>query len=256
MDPLLQTMKLKGSKFVRPTGNPKYLRLYGHPLCPYVERSLHTLALKKAPFQFVQLDMPSRPQWYFDLPSKGKIPLLELPNASQLITESAIVAQFINNHFPNPPNLMPNHPLLQAKVSMILAKIDDFIPHFYKLLRANRKNKNEGMLNEFRTVLGEFDDILGANKSAPFFLDMETPTFADIFLYPHFCRLLLFEGTEWESLYEGIQVKGFERLGEWIHGMQEIEEIKQNTVNPNKQWELCTRFAETNVFALTLDDDD
>jgi len=37
--------------------NKNYLRLYGHTLCPFVARARYAMALKKIPFQDVQMDL-------------------------------------------------------------------------------------------------------------------------------------------------------------------------------------------------------
>jgi glutathione S-transferase len=40
--------------------NKNHLRIYGHTLCPFVARSRYALALKKIPFQDVQMDLTTK----------------------------------------------------------------------------------------------------------------------------------------------------------------------------------------------------
>eukprot|EP00824_Muranothrix_gubernata_P013930 TRINITY_DN288_c0_g1_i1.p1 TRINITY_DN288_c0_g1~~TRINITY_DN288_c0_g1_i1.p1 ORF type:complete len:533 (+),score=70.47 TRINITY_DN288_c0_g1_i1:1-1599(+) len=229
-EPNLLILRLKDETFVKPPVNPQYMRLYGHPLCPYVERSRMTLGLKGVPFQFVQIDFPSRPDWFKNMESAGRVPLLELPNEEARINESAVVAQFIDEYYQTPFKAMPEEAFLKAWVKVVMAKVDGFVPLFYKAL----KEEDENVAEAIRTSLTWFENKLKENTCGSYFLNQKEPTFADIFFFPHFTRLLYFEGTKLNKVFEEIKFKDFPRVMLWHETMKK---------NPTVQVSLCDKEA-------------
>ena len=53
----LDTISIMDSRHAMPTPNHKYLRLYGHTLCPFVERARLVLAAKGLPYQDVEVNL-------------------------------------------------------------------------------------------------------------------------------------------------------------------------------------------------------
>ena len=80
----------------KPFVNKDYFRLYGHMLCPFVERAALTLSAKKIQFQKCEMDLQEKAYWHKDL-NGGLVPLLEVPNGD-IINESAIITNFANEY--------------------------------------------------------------------------------------------------------------------------------------------------------------
>jgi len=64
-----------------PAPNKLHLRLYGHTLCPFVERV--RLALAGIPYQYVQINLELRTKWHYYL-NNGMVPILETPKNNPL----------------------------------------------------------------------------------------------------------------------------------------------------------------------------
>ena len=88
-----------------PSPNLKYLRLYGHTLCPFVERARLVLAAKKIPYQDVQVNLEKRTRWHYTI-NNGFVPILHTPskggeygNKAAIILESRIIMDYLDAAF-------------------------------------------------------------------------------------------------------------------------------------------------------------
>ena len=77
----------------KPDTNKNYIRLYGHPLCPFVERVALLLAAKNIEFQFCGIDLTKRNKWHF-LASDGQVPALELQDG-RFLYDSDIICDYL-----------------------------------------------------------------------------------------------------------------------------------------------------------------
>lgn len=67
------------------------LKLISHKLCPYVQRAVIALAEKGVPFERIDIDLASKPDWFLKLSPLGKVPVLVVT------TEKGEVALFESN---------------------------------------------------------------------------------------------------------------------------------------------------------------
>jgi len=65
----------------RPLKNEKFVRLYGHDLCPFVQRAMLTLRAKNIPYQYVGIDLTHKNSWHWNI-NKGLVPLIEHPDGT------------------------------------------------------------------------------------------------------------------------------------------------------------------------------
>ncbi len=230
-DPLLQELRLGGKDFVKPAANPKYLRLYGHYICPYVERTLLTLAFKKIPYQFVSIDFPTRPQWFRDLPSQGRVPLLELVNQTDHLAESVAICQYLDEVASTGLELMPKEDtMLRARVRIVMSKIDTFYSDNYKVWTDLGKNKETS--ETLRKGLEWFNETLKENKTrSPFFLDQPHVTIADILLLPMIRRMFLWEHTNRYEAWAALRMYELPQLVRWYDNMMMLPEVCNTTVS-------------------------
>ena len=76
-----------------PETNRTYLRLYGHYMCPFVERVRLVLAARNIPYQDCQVNLERRAKWHYEL-NGGFVPILQLPSG-EVVTESSIIMGFL-----------------------------------------------------------------------------------------------------------------------------------------------------------------
>ena len=67
------------SQHVIPAPNLKHLRLFGHLLCPFVERVRLVLSAQGLPYQDVEVNLEKRTRWHYSL-NGGFVPILETPS--------------------------------------------------------------------------------------------------------------------------------------------------------------------------------
>jgi glutathione S-transferase len=70
---------------------PAALKLISHKLCPYVQRAIIALKEKGVPFERVDIDLASKPDWFLKISPLGKVPVL------LVTTEQGEVALFESN---------------------------------------------------------------------------------------------------------------------------------------------------------------
>jgi len=86
----------------RPPPNKLHLRLYGHTLCPFVERVRLVLAHANQTYQDVQINLELRTKWHYHL-NNGMVPILETPKDNPqfgqhyMIYESRIIMEFLDH---------------------------------------------------------------------------------------------------------------------------------------------------------------
>jgi|EP00670_Eutreptiella_braarudii_P010276 glutathione S-transferase len=126
----LKRMILAGSA-PKPEVNKAHFRMYGHTLCPFVSRARYAFALKKIPFQDVQVDLNEKAQWHLDF-NNGFVPVLETP-AGDLIKESGVVAQFAHDYSSEGFDLWPKDPTQAAFMRLEMAAFDATLGNFFAI---------------------------------------------------------------------------------------------------------------------------
>lgn len=73
------------------------LKLISHKLCPYVQRAVIALKEKGVPFDRVDIDLASKPDWFLKLSPLGKVPVLVLTNEQGEVAlfESNVICEYI-----------------------------------------------------------------------------------------------------------------------------------------------------------------
>ena len=87
------------------------LTLISHHLCPYGQRAAIALAEKGVPFERINIDLASKPDWFLAISPLGKVPVLKV--GDRVIFESAVILEYLEETQPNP--LHPADPLERAE---------------------------------------------------------------------------------------------------------------------------------------------
>lgn len=69
------------------------LKLISHKLCPYVQRAVIALTEKGVPFERIDIDLASKPDWFLKLSPLGKTPVLVV--GDKAIFESAVILEYL-----------------------------------------------------------------------------------------------------------------------------------------------------------------
>lgn len=90
--------------------------LISHHLCPYVQRAAIAMDEKGVPFERINVDLASKPDWFQRLSPLGKVPLLRVEDqfgSDATLFESAVILEYLEETLPGP--LHPDDPLQRAR---------------------------------------------------------------------------------------------------------------------------------------------
>lgn len=80
--------------------------IYSATLCPYAHRSRLTLLEKGVEFQLIEIDLQNKPEGFTDISPYGKVPAIK--HGYKRVWESAIINEYLDEVFPEPPLLPAN----------------------------------------------------------------------------------------------------------------------------------------------------
>lgn len=97
------------------------LTLYDAPRCPYCARVRIMLAEKRVPYEAMTVDLDDRPAWIYEKNATGRVPVLE--EDGWLLPESAVILEYLEERYPEPP-LLPADPGDRAAVRLRIFRFD------------------------------------------------------------------------------------------------------------------------------------
>ncbi|KAL1866672.1 hypothetical protein Daus18300_006616 [Diaporthe australafricana] len=164
------------------------IKLYTNHRCPWAHRAHITLAELGIPFEeeIIDLDTPRSPE-YLKVNPRGLVPSLSYNG--EIITESAVVAQFLADAYPShliPATSDPNGPLTRARIAFFVdawfSKVNSF---WFKTLfakTAGEASENaEGLVNgitkEIEPLLKDAGPFFGGSNNLVKDLQEKTPNF-------------------------------------------------------------------------------
>jgi glutathione S-transferase len=177
------------------------LVLYNAPRCPYVARVRIVLAEKGIEYEVVDVDLDDRPAWLYEKNPTGRVPVVEEDDGRPL-PESAVIMEFLEERYPEPP-LLPPDPADRAAVRLLIFRDGDLTAPYYALRRGD-----EGAAEKLDAALDRFDGLLGEQP----YLGGAEYGLADIALVPWFLRAR-------DML--GVELDGFPALSDWLAGLEQ-----------------------------------
>jgi glutathione S-transferase len=128
------------------------LTLYDAARCPYCARVRIVLAEKNVEYEPIEVDLTDRPAWIYEKNSTGRVPVLE--EDGWLLPESAVIMEFLDERYPDPP-LLAADAADRAQARLWIFRHDDFTKPYYALRRGE-----DGAAARFDVELGRFDAAL------------------------------------------------------------------------------------------------
>ncbi len=197
------------------------VELFSFESCPYAQRTRMALIEKGVDFELTEIDLFNRPDWFKEVSPYGKVPVLR--HAGEVIYESAIINQYLDEVFPEPP-LMPGTPLGRARARIWMDYCETrFLTATHKLMsEADDPKRRAANLVKLDEVL-RFIEYEGLRKlsGGPFWLGADV-SLVDLQFSPFFERFGTYEelaGASWPS--------DCPRLTEWFAAMRERESYRR-----------------------------
>lgn len=215
-DPDLQTIYITSEDQEKPATNLKYPRLYGHHLCPFVEKVRLGFAAKGVKYQRADVDLSRRTKWHLAI-NEGKIPILELPDGTILI-ESKIILEYLEETYPDQGvKTLPTDPKERALLRLDFPLIESLIPDFYAIFIAKGKNPDD--FPKLRAKLQKLEDYLNNKaKDSVFAWGTDHVTQLDFHFYPHLVRIAFLKDSAYHSVYyEKVGFEDFPRIQKYLN---------------------------------------
>jgi len=90
------------------------------------------LAEKGVDYEAVVIELENRPAWVYELNATGRVPVLE--EDGWVLPESAVINEFLEERYPEPP-LLPAEPRERAAARLLIFRHDDFSRPYYAVRR-------------------------------------------------------------------------------------------------------------------------
>jgi glutathione S-transferase len=110
------------------------LTLYDAARCPYCARVRIVLAEKDVEYEAIEVDLTDRPAWIYEKNSTGRVPVLE--EDGWLLPESAVIMEFLEERYPEPP-LLAADPADRSLARLAIYRHSEFTDPYYALRRGD-----------------------------------------------------------------------------------------------------------------------
>jgi glutathione S-transferase len=185
------------------------VKVFSARACPFAHRTRLALGEKRLDFELVEIDLQNKPAWFNAVSVYGKVPALQ--HDGQRIVESAIINEYLEEVYPDPP-LLPKSPAGRATARIWIDYANTrFVPAWGRLLRGETPHEREAARLALEEALEHIETAgLGQlSGGGPFWLGSEL-SLVDLAFYPWFERWPALE------LYRHVGVPArLERLTRW-----------------------------------------
>ena len=160
----LETIYVTESDTPKPATNTEFPRLYGHLLCPFVEKVRIALAARAVKYQDCEVDLGKKTQWHIGY-NGGFVPVWETTKGD-IIIESKVVMDYIEDAYPEQGySLLPADPVLRAQNRIAYSLIDGLTGAWYPLYF--NRGKDEAGFKLLNEKLQKIEEFIIANNQNP-----------------------------------------------------------------------------------------
>lgn len=201
----------------KPRINQKFLRLYGHHLCPFVQRAMLVLTAKQIPYQFVAIDLTHKNKWHLDI-NNGFVPILEQPDGT-IVHDSLDVCDWLQDHTKDGVDLYPGDAEHKQKLKDLVKEICDKITSFIAIacIKDIRDNYSG---DKFAETVEWFDSYLPDSETNIYINGQEHETMADLMVLPFIHCAFLYKDTQLkEKLYDSLDLEKIKKTKHWYDAL-------------------------------------
>lgn len=200
------------------------VEIYSAALCPYAHRSRLTLLEKGVPFKLIEIDLQNKPANFGDISPYGKVPVLK--HGDHRVWESAIINEYLEETFPEPP-LLPTSPIQRAQARLWIHFADTrLFASTHKLLVSQApQQQTEAKQNLTEHLRFIEEGLQKLSKNGSYWLGTEM-SLVDLTFYPWFEQAIVLEH------FRGFEFPvGLNRLKQWCETVAEREAVR-SIANP------------------------
>jgi len=192
--------------------------------CPYAQRVRLVLDAKEIPYQTINLNLSSKPQWFLDKNPLGKVPTVL--DGEEIFYESLPVADYLDDAYPG-RSLNPKGPKEKLHDRMVLAHFDAGISAYYGFVRSKKLPENAQELQEkFKNVFVFLETEL-QKRGTLFFNGQTLPGMLDYMIWPWMERLEVPSAIHADlNNILGVPTSDFALMHAWLKAMKNDEVVK------------------------------
>ncbi|OQV25545.1 putative Pyrimidodiazepine synthase [Hypsibius exemplaris] len=199
-----------------PKLNDKGLTVFSMRFCPYAERVRLLLNVKHVPYEVVNIDLKSKPEWFLERNPLGKVPAIEEPGKKPLF-ESLVLAEYLDEQYPGSRQVVPKDAYEKARQKVLIEVLAQkvTVPFYGAFLR-----------NEYDALSAALDDVEKQFLGSKFFAG-DNQGYVDLMVWPWFERL-----PALASLSEGafdFSSARYPKLVAWSEALLSDPDIKATT---------------------------
>lgn len=208
----LKTLYILNGHTAKPRTNKNYIRLYGHPLCPFVERALLAFRAKQVKHQFCGVDLTEKNKWHKDI-NGGLVPFIELPDG-KFVIESTGVAEWVQDFSSDGVNLYPGDQLNKDRIKEAVESLFKIVINIILSVFKKEERVGDGP-KHYIEAFNHLNEELEKSQTK-YFLHQDHETMADLMTFPFVHRALLVKGTSLkEKYYDQLDFTKLEKLTDW-----------------------------------------
>jgi glutathione S-transferase len=213
------------------------IQIYSAVLCPFAHRVRLTLLEKGVSFESIEIDPQNKPANFLEISPYGKVPVLK--HGNNRVWESAIVNEYLEETFPDPP-LLPTEPMQRAQARIWINFADTRLFATTGKLLYGRDPHPTALLTELteHLLFMEHEGLCKNPASTPYWLGTEL-SLVDLTFHPWFEQLAVLEH------FRGFQLpSGLERLQDWQAAVAQRESVRSIANPPEFYLEHYGRLAQ------------
>ncbi len=208
------------------------IELISSSTCPFAQRTRMVLLAKGADFDFTQISLDDKPDWFLKISPYAKVPVLR--HRDSVLYESAVINEYLEEVLPDPP-LLPTDPSRRALARIWIAFANDrMVPHVYKMmLRQDAEGQQAHAERLTEAVMQMEFEGLRKLSDGPFWFG-DQPNLVDYTFFPHVQRFAVLKH------YRGFEIPDdCGRLRTWIdamHALPAVQATKPSDETLIKNW--------------------
>lgn len=213
------------------------ITVYGAIACPFAHRVRLTLLEKGVPFEAIDIDLQNKPANFQEISPYGKVPFLV--HGENRVWESAIINEYLEEAFPDPP-LLPKEPIDRARARIWINFADTRLFAASAKLLYGRDSQPTAILSELteHLLFIEREGLAKISDRQPYWLGTEF-SLVDLTFYPWFEQINVLEH------FRGLQMPpGLNRLQQWQAAVSQRESVKSIAHTPEFYLEHYGRLAQ------------
>jgi glutathione S-transferase len=213
-----------------------HIVFYCFKYCPWALRTWLALEVANADFQYKEVDLANKPDWFLKASPTGKVPTLEVGEKKTIIVESAITTRLIGELYPE-SGLLSKDPIVNAQSELWADRFVDAFnsPVYFKALKTPNWSTVEAE-EAFFKALDSVLPYLGA--AGPFAVGQKSPKIGDLLVAPFIgqVQLLLEKGILPASISERLKSNAkYAEFNSYVDAIHSLPAFK-------KSWNADGRF--------------